>query len=230
MKKNLISGLIFLLPITVTVILIGFIVDVLTAPFLGHVENILRFFGDNYSVDFEYHTTALVLLSRIIILILLFLCVLILGFLGKKIFFNWIIKMMDNLMLRIPLIKTVYKASRDIILAVLAENKKFFSRVVLAPFPNEEARAFGLVTGNAPFQVQPAESEEQPERKLKSVFVPTSPHPISGFLLLVEERHLKPIDITVEDLFKFLISCGIFIPPAQESKVESEKPEITEKQ
>ena len=202
MKKNLISGIILLLPITVTIIVITFIVDLLTAPFLSHVETFLKWFGDSYSVDFEYHTMALIIVSRILILLVIFFCILLLGFLAKRIFFNWIINMMDNLMMRIPLIKTIYKSCRDIIIAVFADNKKFFSRVVIAPFPNDKARAFGLVTGNAPFQAHSKESHGQIERQLKSVFIPTSPHPISGFLLLVEDRHLQPIDISIEDLFR----------------------------
>lgn len=119
---------------------------------------------------------------------------------------------MHAIMLKIPLINSIYKVCRDIIEAIFSEKKKLFSRVVTVPFPSQASRALGLVTGNAPSEVQHANISDQPEQILKTVFVATSPHPISGFLLLAEDKHLKALDLSVEDAFKFLISCGIFTP------------------
>ncbi|MCH9616740.1 MAG: hypothetical protein SP4CHLAM5_02470 [Chlamydiia bacterium] len=212
MKKNLLSGLALLLPLAVTVFIFVFLVDLLTTPFLENVKDIIKFFSVNY-VDFDLHSTSLILLSRFIILILLFFGVFLLGFLGKRIFFHFFVKMFHSWMMKIPLINKIYKGARDIIMALLSEDKKIFSRVVAVPFPNEHSKALGLVTGNAPFKLHSdQEADVTTERTLKSVFVATSPHPLSGFLLLTEERYLTRIDFSVEDAFKYLISCGVFVP------------------
>jgi uncharacterized membrane protein len=217
-KKNLLSGLALLLPLAVTVFIFVFLVDLLTAPFLENVKEIIKFFTQSY-VDFTKHKTALILLSRSLILVALFLGVLILGFLGNKLFFHYLMKTVHKWMMKIPLINKIYKGTRDIVVALLSEDTKIFSRVVVVPFPNEQSKAIGLVTGNAPIHLSPSShSKPLPESTLKSVFVATSPHPLSGFLLLTEEKHLRRVDFSVEDAFKFLISCGVYAPPANEVK------------
>jgi len=212
MKKNLISGLILLLPVTITCIAIFFLVDLLTTPFLGYMKDLLKFFGGIFNYDLAKHHTLLLIMSRVFILIFLFFFVIILGFLGNRLFFHFLVKKMHEIMLKIPLIKTIYRVCKDIIGAVLSDKKKIFSRIVVVPFPCAESKTIGLVTGNAPHEIQKAKNATVPSDIIKSVFVPTSPHPISGFLLLTEEKYLKAIDITLEDAFKFLISCGIFVP------------------
>lgn len=223
MKKNLLSGFILLLPLAITLIVIIFLVDLLTTPFLGYMESFLQFFGELYSVDLVYHHTILVVLSRIIILILLFFFVLLLGFLANRIFFNWIMKLTHTVMLKIPLISSVYRICKDIISAILSEKRKVFSRIVVVPFPCKESRTLGLVTGNAPHDVQAKGHETRPDKCIKTVFVPTSPHPTSGFLLFVEEERLTSLNLSFEDALKYLISCGMFTP---DHKQENAPPPI----
>lgn len=212
MKKNLLSGLMLLLPLGVTTFIFIFLVDLLTTPFLGYTTDIITFFSRDY-VDFEQHKTILILISRTAILVVLFFAVIILGFLGRQIFFHYLMKFVHYWMMKIPLINKIYKGTRDIVVALLSEDAKIFSRVVVVPFPNEQSKTIGLVTGNAHVKLEQDENAKPiPESQLKSVFVATSPHPLSGFLLLTEERNIKRIDFTVEDAFKFLISCGVYAP------------------
>jgi len=211
MKKNLISGLILLLPLAVTIFIVVFLVDFLTAPFLENVKDIIKFFTSNY-VDFDAHNTVLILISRCLILLALFFGVILLGYLANKLFFHFFMKMIHRWMMKIPLINKVYKGVRDIVVALFSQDKKIFSRVVAVPFPNEHSKTIGLVTGNSPIDLSNNDSSDKPLETLKSVFVATSPHPLSGFLLLSEEKYLKRIDFTVEDAFKYLISCGVYSP------------------
>ena len=118
MKKNLLSGLAILLPLAVTIFIFVFLVDLLTAPFLEQMKELIRFSGENY-VDFEKHKTTLIVLSRAIILLILFLTILLLGFLGKVIFFHYLMKLIHRWMMKIPLINRVYNGIRDIVLALL---------------------------------------------------------------------------------------------------------------
>ena len=187
------------------------------------MENILQFFAQSQDINLQEHKTFLVVLSKAIILVLLFLFVLLLGFLGQKLFFNWFVKMTHRIMIRIPLIGTIYRMCKDMITAILADKKKLVSRIVVVPFPCSESRTMGLVMGNAPLATQVDDISKKPAETLKAVFVATSPHPLSGFVLLSAEKHLRPIDITLEDTFKFLISCGVFTPEHKELSIDESK-------
>ncbi len=212
MKRNIFSGLVILLPLTITIAVFIFLVDLLTTPFLGNMEKLLQYLAGSYSLNIVSHATALVIISRGLILVLLFFFVVILGFLGNRIIFHWLVKTMHAILLKIPLINSIYKMCRDVIEALFSEKRKLFTRVVAIPFPSKESKAIGLITGIAPQELQNAHTSDAPQELLKTVFIPTSPHPISGFLLLCEEKHLKELNLSVEDAFKFLISCGIFNP------------------
>ena len=225
MKKNLLSGLIILLPVVVSLVLIIFVLDVLTAPFLAHMENFLQFFAETFSIDLSGHQTMLLIVSQVIILILLFLFVILLGFLGQRLFFNWIVKLTHRIMIKIPLIGSIYRMCKDITTAIFADKKRLISRVVVVPFPCSESNALGLVMGNAPHITQKEGLSEKHQEVLKAVFVPTSPHPLSGFVLLTAEKHLRPVDISLEDTFKFLISCGVYTPPKPSSDENGNEPE-----
>jgi uncharacterized membrane protein len=214
MRKNLLSGLIILLPITITLWLIRFFIDILTNPFLGYVQNFLLFATDQ-RLNLASHQTLLIFISRVLILISLFIFVFLLGYLGKKIFFHWFVKKIHLLILRIPLINSIYRACKDIISAVFSDDEKMFSRVVAVPFPFKDSQTLGLVAGVAPLEIRNKLPASKTNAPMKVVFIATSPHPTSGFLLLTHEDQLINLDISLEDAFKFLISCGIYLPESQ---------------
>lgn len=214
MRKNLLSGLIILLPIAITLWFIRFFVDLLTNPFMVHVQNLLLIITDRH-FSLANHQTLLIITSRIAILILLFFFVLALGYLGKKIVFNWAVKKIHLLMFKIPLINSIYRACKDIISAVFSDENKIFNRVVAVPFPCKESRTLGLVAGIAPKEIQDKLPKSPTNAPMKVVFIATSPHPTSGFLLLTHEDQLTTLDISLEDAFKFLISCGVYLPEHQ---------------
>lgn len=214
MRKNLLSGLIILLPITITLWFFRFFIDLLTNPFLLSVQEFLLFVSDRH-FNLTKHHTILIIVSRVAILILLFAFVLVLGYLGKKIVFNWAIKRFHILILKIPLFNSIYRACKDIISAVFSDENKIFNRVVAVPFPCKESRTLGFVAGVAPKEIQDKLPKSPTNAPMKVVFIATSPHPTSGFLLLTHEDQLVSLDISLEDAFKFLISCGVFLPEHQ---------------
>ncbi len=214
MKKHFFTGLILLLPVVITLAFLFFLLDLLTAPFLGHMESFLLFVDQFLPFSVSAHKQLFVFFCRILVLGLLFVMVLFLGFLGERLFFNWMVKKANQLFLRIPLFKTIYKVIHDIITAIFAERKNFFEKIVLAPFPFHGGKMVGLVPGYAPEPAQPRNAP--PEKRLKTCFIPTAPHPFSGFLLLLEDQLLEELDINVEEVLKFIISCGIYQPLKEE--------------
>ena len=108
---------------------------------------------------------------------------------------------------KIPIIKTIYRISREISASVFSNEKKnLFKGTVAVPFPHEKCRALGLLSGEPPHQVQ------EKQKDLQSVFIPTAPHPVSGFLVMYNQNEIQNTNIETEDLFKFLLSCGLYHP------------------
>jgi uncharacterized membrane protein len=214
MKKHFFTGLILLLPITITIGVLFFLLDVLTTPFIGDMETFLLFIDKYLPFTVSDHKQLFIFCTRIIVLGTLFLLVLLLGFLGQRLFFNWMVKKINNLFLRIPLFKSIYRVIHDIITAIFSERTNFFEKIVLAPFPFNGGKMIGLVPGNAPEVAQPPGAP--PEKRLKTCFIPTAPHPFSGFLLLLEDSLLEKLDLNIEEVLKFIISCGIYEPVLQD--------------
>ena len=208
MKKYFFTGFITLLPIALTIIIVSWLFHLFTAPLAGITESILLAYEKNLGLSLENHDKLVLFLSRIFALILLLILILFLGFCGRRFLINFFLKIADRIFSHIPLVRTIYRLSRDITKAVFSENKKTFKETVLIPFPNQDSLAIGLVTGETPAIFNQGGI---PKTEL-AVFVPTAPHPMSGFVLLVQKKMVFPVDVSVEDAFKFLISCGVVHP------------------
>jgi len=213
MKKHFVTGLIFLLPAAVTLAIVVFIVNLLTNPFLGVVNSLFDKF-DISSPDILFLSGKEILLygSRVLILISLFLFTIMLGVLTRWFFIHYLISMGDYIIHRIPIINKLYKTSQDIIHTIFSSQTNSFKQVVLAPFPSEKSFTLGFITREAP----PSCKEKTGASSLTSVFVPTTPNPTSGYLLMFPEEDLHYLDMKVEDAIKFVISVGVIYPGAPE--------------
>ena len=206
MKKALMTGFITLLPLTLTIMVIVFLFDLFTNPFLPLVHASLS------ALHIELPPAAAIFVTRLIGFFLLCLLILFLGFIARQFFLKGLIRAMHGLFSRIPLIKTVYEVSRDVFGALFApEGKPAFKEPVFYPFPHAPYYSVGFNTGTAP-----KECERAVGKKLCSVFAPTAPHPISGFLFLIAEQDLYPASMTKEDALKFLVSCGVILPETEQ--------------
>ena len=117
---------------------------------------------------------------------------------GKK-----LLEVFDRLLENLPLVKTVYTASKQLVEAVSPEGRRAFRRVVLVEFPKKGTFALGFVTGEG---VGPL------KEKALSVYVPTAMNPTSGFLVLVPETEVVKLEMSVADGIKFIISLGSISP------------------
>lgn len=204
MKKDLVAGLIILLPIVLTIIIVVWLFDFMTEPFIGIVEKGVLAFETSQGLDLSHHETLVAVISRIIILIALFILIYVLGFIARKFFFHRFIEFSKKIFDKIPFIKTIYNLAHEVTHAVFKEGEKTFKQTVLIPFPHKETHALGLVTGEIPPALRKLVKEAE-----VAVFVPTSPHPISGYVLLAPRDQLIGVDVTTEEVFRFLISCGV---------------------
>ncbi len=113
----------------------------------------------------------------------------------------------ENLVRRVPIVGRIYNAVREIADAFRGEKRGVFTRVVLLEWPRKGLYALGFVTSEGKGEVQ----EKTPEHVV-NVFVPTTPNPTSGYLMLVDREALIPLDMSVEDGMKLVISGGVVGP------------------
>ena len=113
----------------------------------------------------------------------------------------------DRLMLRIPLIKTIYGSAKQIMDAFRAPSKRAFEEVVLVPYPTKGSYAIGFRTSAVQGPVAAPLATDH-----SFVFVPTTPNPTSGFLLLVRNDEIVPVDLTIDAAFKVIVSAGLVKP------------------
>jgi uncharacterized membrane protein len=203
MKKYFLTGLVTLLPLAVTIWVVNFVIRLLTNPFIGIVNSLMHkiFSGPLLS------ETATRMISQLTILIALFLTIFSLGFIARKFFFKQLIRLSDRILRKIPLVNTVYKTSKEIVLALFSSNAESFKQVVLIPFPYKGAYCVGLIARHAPRTCSESQGEE-----MISVFVPTTPNPTTGFLVICPESELIHLKMTTQDAIKYIVSCGVIAP------------------
>ena len=119
------------------------------------------------------------------------------NYIGRK-----TIQWVDQTLMRIPLMNKIYGTVKQVNES-FSSNKSSFKQVVLVTFPHARSRSLAFVTG---------EQRGLGAEKLISVFIPTTPNPTSGFLLLVPESEVIKLDISVADGIKFIISLGAISP------------------
>lgn len=209
MKKHLITGLVILLPLALTILVVVFIFNLLTDPFVGAFKSILNYFGLIQS-DFLFFNADEVqrAVSKLMILVFLFVFTLLLGFVARLFIISYLLKIWDFAIHRIPFVSTVYRLSQDVINTIFSSRSNSFKQVVMVPFPNPGSYSIGLITRDD----LPA-LKSQNGSPLVGVFVPTAPNPTSGFLIAFEENDLVYLDMKVEEAFKCIVSCGVILPP-----------------
>jgi uncharacterized membrane protein len=124
------------------------------------------------------------------------------NFIGKK-----LIALMDQVLLNVPLLNKIYGMIKQVNEAFSPSGRSSFRQVVLVRFPHQGHYAIGFLTGEDHQEVQ-AKTRE----RVVSVFVPTTPNPTSGFLVLVPEKDVAKLDMSVADAIKFIISLGSVSP------------------
>lgn len=123
-------------------------------------------------------------------------------YVGRK-----LIAFADQLLLRVPLLNKIYGTLKQVNEAFGSDKKSSFKQVVLLEFPRDGVYSVGFITGEQNQEVQ-AKTKE----RVAAVFVPTTPNPTTGFLVLVPEEKLTKLDMSVADGIKYIVSLGAVAP------------------
>lgn len=202
MRKYLLTGLAALLPVAVTIWFVLFVVDFLTRPFMGFVTHFLA--------RFPYWKMSVPMIrgiSQILILVGIFLFLLLLGVVARWFFFNTLLKIGDHILRKTPLINKIYVTIKEIINVLFAPNKTAFNQVVMVSFPYKGCYVLGLVTREAP-----GTYKEKTTNDMVSVFIPTTPNPMTGFLIATPQSELIELSMKPEAAMKYIVSCGVIQP------------------
>lgn len=115
------------------------------------------------------------------------------------------IKMLDNIMTHIPIARSIYNATKQVIDSFGNTSGSSFSKVVLIEFPRRDMWMIAFLVRDSLPVMQEASTKEESV----NVFIPTAPNPTSGFIAIVPKKDIREIDITVEEGIKFVLSIGI---------------------
>ncbi|HLH57472.1 MAG TPA: DUF502 domain-containing protein [Verrucomicrobiae bacterium] len=129
------------------------------------------------------------------------------GLLARNYFGKRIIQWVDSALLRIPLLNKIYGATKQVNDAFSSNNKTSFRTVVLVEFPKAGVYSIGFITSEPDLEVQ-----SKFNSKVVCVFVPATPNPTSGFLLVVPEEKVTKLEMSVADGIKYIISLGSILP------------------
>ncbi len=194
LRKYIIAGLLVWLPFAATVVIVKLVVDLLDKIILWlppdwQPETVLGFSIPGFGI-----------ILAISILLLT-------GMLAANLFGRRLVEFWEAVLNRIPLVRSIYNSVKQISSTILDSSGKSFRKVVMLQYPRKGVWSIGFLTNEAV-----GTEIEGLDDDLVGVFVPTTPNPTSGFIVMVPREDVTELDMSVEEGFKFIISMGVIIP------------------
>ncbi|MCB1196012.1 DUF502 domain-containing protein [bacterium] len=190
------TGLLIILPIIVSLYIITFL-------FIKATDYIFSLFPSVY-----YGNIEIKILVRVVALGLLVATLILIGMFGRNFIGRRLLHYGETLFIKIPLLGRIYIAVKQVSEAFLSFDKKnILSKVCLIEYPRKGIMSLGFITSRSEGEVQ-----YRTEKKVISVFVPTTPNPTSGILVFVPEEEIVPLQMTIEEGLKMVISGGAVTP------------------
>lgn len=194
LRRYFIAGLLFWVPIWITLLILDFLAGIL--------DKSLSLLPNKYQPDvlLGFHVPGLGILFTLIIIFVTGLMVT--NYFGNKLLAIW-----EAMMARIPVVRSIYSSSKQVMQTIFKPGGQSFRKVVLIQFPHRDIWSIAFQTGQG-FK----DAENKLGEELLTVFVPTTPNPTAGFLMLAPKKDVIELDMSVEEAFKMIISLGVVIP------------------
>jgi uncharacterized membrane protein len=197
-RNAFITGLFLLAPLGVSVFVVNFLITSIGDP-AGKI-----FFGWFIGPAPKATTSFFISVVSTIIVVVL---ITVLGFASQYLIGNWLLRHAESLMLRVPFIGLVYRTTKQIMDTFRQQQKAAFQKVVLIEFPRTGVYAVGFITSTAQGELQ-----QRTAKHVINVFVPTTPNPTSGFLIVTPADEVIELDMSIGDGMKLIISGGAVVP------------------
>ena len=202
LRRHFLAGLLVLTPLVLTVWIVGWVVHLVD----GNTRDFLKtLLGDAGTIWFSGKEVNVVPVGFGLLLVFVLTCfvgMVASNFVGKR-----IILLMDGLIRRVPGVSWIYNVTHQVSHAFLNRNKDLFRQVIYVEYPRRGIYSIGFVTNYSLPGVKTTRGED-----LRTVFIPTTPNPTSGYLLLIPESECVPCLLSVEEAMKLIISGGVVIP------------------
>lgn len=194
MRKYLIAGLLVWMPVGITFLIIRAVIDFL--------DKILLWLPAPYQPDviLGFHIPGLGVVLAIILVLMT--GIIVANFLGRRIVAAW-----ESFLLQIPLVRSLYTGIKQILEAILAADAKSFRKVLLIEYPRKGVWSLAFMTSDSLGEVQ-----SKTKLDMISVFIPTTPNPTSGFVLMLPNKDVIQLNMGVEEGLKMIISMGVVVP------------------
>jgi len=188
-RKNFLTGLFVVLPVFITLWVIWFFISKI-------ITFSLIFLPKDASAFPKF-------LWSIFVIVLSVIGITFIGITARNVIGKKLLKFAERIIRRIPLVKWIYETAKKIFEPFLSRKKiKIFEKVVLVEYPRQGLYSIGFITAKIGKRLIAGEEPHV------NVFIPTSPTPMSGFLIIVPEKDVIPLDIRVEEAIKYFISIG----------------------
>lgn len=194
MRRWLLAGLAVWLPLGVTILVVKFLVDLM--------DRSLLLLPDAY----QPHVLLGVDIPGLGVLLTL-VTVLLTGFLAANYFGSKALELLDGLLQRVPLVRSIYGGMKNLADTVLTGSGNSFRKVLMIEYPRKGLWTLAFQTGEPVGEVQKKTGAD-----VLTVFVPTTPNPTSGFLVMVPREEAIELDMSVEQALKMIISLGVVTP------------------
>jgi uncharacterized membrane protein len=194
LRRYLVAGLLIWVPLGVTVLIIKFLVDVMDQTLLLLPEHA----RPDYLLGFRIPGLGIVLTAIIVLGT---------GMVATNLFGRQLLRLGERLLDRIPVVRGIYGAVKQLTQTLFSGSGKSFRKVVLVPYPHQQSWTLAFVTGEGTREINDKTAQE-----IVYVFVPTTPNPTSGFFLMFPRSTVIQLDMTVDDGLKMLLSVGVVQP------------------
>lgn len=193
-RSYLLAGLVVWLPILVTIVILRFIVDLL--------DQTMALLPTTYRPEalIGFHVPGLGVLLSLILLVVT--GIIATNFLGQR-----LVSWSESILERIPLVRSIYNAAKQVIHAIFGTNSQAFRKVLLVEYPRKGMWSLAFQTGVSSTAITSHTASD-----MVSIFIPTTPNPTSGFLMLVPRSDVIELTMTIDEALKFIISLGVMQP------------------
>lgn len=194
LKKYLLAGLVVWLPLLITIGVLRFIIDLL--------DKTLALIPEAYQPEhlLGLHIPGLGVILSLILLVST-------GIFATNFFGQRLVIWGESILSRIPLVRSIYNAVKQVMNAVLSTNSEAFRKVLLIEYPRKDVWTIGFQTGSVNAEINDKVNEE-----MVSLFIPTTPNPTSGFLMMYPKKDTIELSMSIDEALKFIISLGVMQP------------------
>ena len=201
-RKYLATGVLVWVPVIITIAVIAWGMGILQGIFASVIDTIAAFLPTPLAEELSRVKDIPGLGVILVVLLLFFTGMMAANFLGQ-----WLLRVMDSALSRIPIIKSVYGSVKQVSDTLFSSSGQAFRKALLVQYPRAGCWTVAFQTGTPSGQV----AQNLPEECV-SVYVPTTPNPTSGFFLMMKKSDVIELDMDVDEDLKYIISMGVVAP------------------